>query len=66
MRFETYFIAAELDQKSEQVQVANLVNAAGSEAQEIHDLFTFGIDEDENDYKMILEKFREYCRPKKI
>jgi hypothetical protein len=39
--FETYFVAAELSEKSKEVQVARLLNAAGTEAQEIHDTFTF-------------------------
>ena len=34
-QFGTYFVAAELDKKSKQVQVARLLNAAGPDAQEI-------------------------------
>ena len=64
-QFNTYFTAAELSEKSEEVQVARLLNAAGAEAQEIHDLFTFAAEGDKTDYKKVLEKFREYCRPKK-
>ena len=64
-QFGTYFVAAELDKKSKQVQVARLLNAAGPDAQEIHELFTFGTDEDQSNCKTILAKFREYCRPKK-
>ena len=45
--------------------MARLLNAAGAEAQEIHDLFTFAAEGDKKDYKKVLEKFREYCRPKK-
>ena len=48
-----------------QVQVARLLKAAGSEAHEIHELFTFETGEDENDYKIMLAKFREYYRQKK-
>ena len=40
-QFGTYFVAAELDKKSKEVQVARLLNAAGHEAQEVHDLFSF-------------------------
>ena len=58
-------MAAELDQKSKEVQVARLLNAAGPEAQEIHDLFTFENNDQKKEYKTILEKFRAYCRPKK-
>ena len=64
-QFVTYFIAAELSEKSKAVQVARLLNAAGPEAQEIHELFTFAENEDREDYALILRKFEEYCRPKK-
>ena len=47
-------IASELDKKLKQVLVAMLLNAAGlEEAHEIHEPFTFGADEGEDDYKMI-------------
>jgi len=45
--------------------VARLLNAAGTEAQEIHELFTFEAENDKKEYATILEKFSEYCRPKK-
>ena len=64
-QFETYFVAAELAGKSQEVQVARLLNAAGPEAQEVHELFTYEADDDKKDYKKILKKFNEYCRPKK-
>ena len=64
-QFETYFVAAELAGKSQEVQVARLLNAAGPEAQEVHELFTYEAEEDKKDYKKILKKFSEYCRPKK-
>ena len=64
-QFGTYFVAAELGDKSGEVQVARLLNAAGSEAQEVHDLFVFANDDEKKDYKVILKKFGEYCRPKK-
>ena len=64
-QFGTYYVAAELDKKSKEVQVARLLNAAGPEAQEIHDLFTFANDDEKKEYKTILQKFRDYCRPKK-
>ena len=64
-QFGTYFVAAELGDKSGEVQVARLLNAAGSEAQEVHDLFVFANEDEKKDYKVILKKFGEYCRPKK-
>ena len=58
-QFGAYFVAAELEKKSKEVQVASLLNAAGPKAQEIHDLFSFENEEGEKDYKKVLEKFRE-------
>ena len=63
--FENYFVAAELSSKTKEVQVARLLNAAGPEAQEVHDLFTYDANGDEKDYKKVLKKFSDYCRPKK-
>ena len=64
-QFITYFTAAELSEKPKIVQVARLLNAAGPEAQEIHELFVYAENEDREDYNVILRKFDEYCRPKK-
>ena len=64
-QFNTYFVAAELGAKSKEVQVARLLNAAGPEAQEIHELFTFANDEEKKEYTVVLTKFTEYCQPRK-
>ena len=64
-QFNTYYTAAELSGKTAEVQVARLLNAAGPEAQEIHELFTFASEDEKKDYKAVLKKFSEYCRPKK-
>ena len=65
--FKTFFVAAELNKKDKEVQVARLLNAAGSEAQEVHELFTYaeGKEAEAKDYEKILERFTEYVRPKK-
>ena len=65
-QFNTYFVAAELSGKTQEVQVARLLNAAGPEAQEVHELFEYANEDDKKDYKKILKKFSEYCRPKKM
>lgn len=64
-QFRTYHTAAELSGKSQEVQVARLLNAAGAEAQEIHDLFVYENEDDKKDYVKILAKFAEFVRPKK-
>lgn len=63
--FEIYFAAAELNKKSPETQVAILLHVAGSEAQQVHETFTFGEEEDENNYKVVLEKFRSHCEPQR-
>ena len=65
MQFQTCYTAAELQGKEKNVQIAILLNAAGAEAQEIHEQFTFAETEDKEDYKVVLKKFDLYCRPRK-
>ena len=64
-QFETYYLAAELSAKAKGVQVAILLNAAGPEAQEIHEQFTYTETQARDDYKIVLAKFEAYCRPRK-
>ncbi len=64
-QFENYHVACELDKKDKKVQVAILLNAAGPDAQEIHSQFKFSATDDQTDYKLILKKFGEYCKPRK-
>ena len=63
--FRTYFIACEIKKKPKEVQVAILLNCAGPEAQEVHEQFTFETDDERKDVDKVLEKFGEYCRPRK-
>ena len=64
-QFEMYFVAAELAGKSKEVQTVRLLNAAGADAQEIHELFTFTSDDEKKEYKTMLRKLAEYVRPKR-
>ena len=64
-QFETYHVAAELSKKGAEVQVAILLHAAGSEAQEIHSQFIYEAEEDKNNFKKILDLFEAYCKPRK-
>ena len=60
-----YFVVAELAGKSKEVQTVRLLNAAGADAQEIHELFTFTSDDEKKEYKTMLRKLAEYVRPKR-
>ena len=64
-QFQMYFTACELGKKSKEVQVAILLHSAGPEAQEIHEQFQFTEDGDKKEYLKILEKFGDYCKPRK-
>ena len=63
--FRTYFQAAEYKKKPKETQVAILLNTAGVEAQEIHEQFHFEDAEEAKDINKVVEKFREYCNPRK-
>ena len=64
-QFVTYFTACEISKKTKTVQVSILLHVAGAEAQEVHEQFQFNEDADKDDYTKVLEKFTEYCRPRK-
>ena len=49
-----YFVVADLAGKSKEVQTVRLLNAAGADAQEIHELFTFTSDDEKKEYKTML------------
>ena len=65
-KFEIYMSAAGYDSKEvpKRKQAAILLNLAGEEAIEVYNTFTFD-DETEQDLEVILQKFQEYCEPKK-
>ena len=55
--FRTYFKACEFKKKPKDIQVAILLNCAGSEAQEVHEQFEFEEEEDGKSIDKVLEKF---------
>ena len=64
-KFRTYFKACELKKKPKDVQVSILLNCAESEAPEIHEQFEFENEEQAKDIDIVLQKFDEYCQPRK-
>ena len=59
-------MATELDTKSEGVQVATLLTVIGEEARDVYSTFTDWANEgDENKIAPVLQKFAEYCQPRK-
>ncbi|KAL6487668.1 hypothetical protein MHYP_G00042940 [Metynnis hypsauchen] len=65
-RFELYLAAVGGASKPAKVQSALFLHVAGEEAVEVYNTFTFGNEEeDKRNLTKIMEKFEEYCNPKK-
>lgn len=66
-RFEFFLAASEPTDKprTEPCKTALLLSVAGEEAIEIFNTFSFGEDENKNDYATIVKKFDEYCAAQK-
>ena len=68
-RFErqcrVYYAACELQLKARATQVGILLHTAGAEAQDVHETFDYAVDEDGDDFELVLTKFRTYCEPRK-
>ncbi|KAK0132248.1 hypothetical protein N1851_032926 [Merluccius polli] len=64
-RFELYLTAAGGASKSATVQSSLFLHVAGEEAVEVYNTFTYEADDDKHKLPIILDKFEEYCNPKK-
>ena len=66
-QFRFYFAAAELSKKTAKTQVAILLHCAGPEAHDIYTKFVFANTDDDKDsnWERVLNKFRDYCEPRK-
>ena len=53
------------DTKGDEVKSATLLHFAGPEALEIYNTFTWTVEGDKKNISKILEKFEEYCTPRK-
>ena len=63
--FELYLVATESDKKSEKIKSSILLTCIGQQAREVYNTFTFAEPEDKLKVAPILEKFTEYCNPRK-
>lgn len=63
-KFENYLIASETNNKSEEVQCAQLLHFLGDDALQIYNSFSLTASE-RNKVKTLLQKFEEYFIPKK-
>ena len=66
LAWNSYSLATELNKKSEKVQVATLLTVIGEEARDVYSTFTDWADEgDQDKIAPVLQKFAEYCQPRK-
>ena len=63
--FELYLVATENDKKSEKIKSSILLTCIGKHAREVYNTFTFAEPDDNMKVGPILEKFTEYCNPRK-
>ena len=63
--FEFYLIATETDGKSNKVKSAILLSSIGNKGREIFDTFTFAEEAQRQDLEAVLQKFEDYCSPRK-
>ena len=63
--WDSYLLATGLSEKSEAVQVATLLIIIGEEAREVFSTFEWASDGDEKKIKPVLERFEQYCEPRK-
>ena len=60
-----YITAAEKDKKSDLVKSSILLTCIGKKGQEIYNTFSFDNVDDNMKFNIIIEKFDEYCSPRK-
>ena len=63
--FNFFLTATESDSKSDKVKTSILLTCIGSKGREIYETFAFAEEGDKLKLKPVLEKFTEYCNPRK-
>ena len=63
--FDFYMCATESDQKSDKIKTSILLSTIGQKGREIYETFTFADEEDKLKLEPVLQKFLEYCTPRK-
>ena len=64
-RFEIFSLASGLSEKDAGIQAAAFLHVAGPEALEIYNTFSWPTADDKNKVDKIMEKFDQYCNPRK-
>ena len=64
-QLEIYLEATGSKEKSAKTQTAIILNCAGPQALDVYDQFIFSEEDNTDDPSLILDKFHEYCQPRK-
>ena len=64
-QYKVYMVAAELSKKPEATRVAILLHSVRPEALDIFSTFQWEDGQDQDDTDTVLQKFRDYCQPRK-
>lgn len=64
-RFLLYLEASEKTKKPGKLKVALLLNQMGDQAIDIYNTFTFDTEADKHNFEKVINKFDEYCQPRK-
>ena len=62
---ELYLVATEKDGKSDKIKTSILLHCIGKQGREIYNTFTWTTDDDRLRFEAVLEKFDNYCQPRK-
>ena len=65
LAWDNYAVVAELNKKSEGVQVATFLTIIGEESWDVYSTFSWEEEGDAKKLKSVLDKFTEYCKPRK-
>ena len=64
-QFRFYLTATEKDNKDDKIKTSMLLTCIGQKSREIYETFTFDSADDQMTLEPVLNKFSEYCNPRK-
>ena len=62
---ELYLVATEKDGKLDKIKTSILLQCIGKQGREIYNTFTWTTDDDRLRFEAVLEKFDNYCQPRR-
>jgi len=64
-QLDLYLVATEKEKKSDKIKSSILLTCIGNKGRDIYNTFTWGEEEDHLNFKLVVEKFNQYCAPRK-